>query len=131
MIRPENWKDEYFVFIDEVDLQHQYFLTEINKIRGFYRHGYSYITIDDILQEIVNYAKFHFKSEENLMAEHKYPQFEIHKKEHEDLFNKLLVHSTKIEHKEESLEDLHSFLVSWFAEHTTKEDKDFGRFFNS
>ncbi len=130
MLQRFDWKDKYLIKVDEVDFQHQYFLSEINKINIFYTEGYRNVKISDILQEIINYAVFHFKSEENLMIEHEYPGLELHKKEHEDLYNKLLVHSVNIDGQEENLEDLYEFLVDWFVEHTTKEDQEFGKFYN-
>lgn len=44
----------------------------------------------DILNELINYTKFHFSNEERKMQIKNYSEFKLHKKEHYNLTEKVL-----------------------------------------
>jgi hemerythrin len=118
-----NWKEEYATGVEEIDLQHRYFMGLINRLSteldGCVDESYR----KKLLNELVKYASFHFVSEENLMIKFAYPDIERHRKLHLDLIDKL---SWQVQSK--SYEVLFEFLVDWFIRHTTEEDKHIGEF---
>jgi hemerythrin len=118
-----HWKTEYDTGIEEIDLQHRYFMVLINRLTS------ELVTCSDkkyrerLLRELANYAAFHFVSEENLMIKFGYPDFERHRMLHLDLIDQLSLRMLA-----ESNESLLKFLVAWFIRHTISEDHRIGEF---
>lgn len=128
-IKLPTWNDIYLVGIEEVDYQHRYFLKLIHR---FYarcnNHNLSDELIGRHLKEILRYAEFHFLSEENLMLIHNYSGFKDHRDLHMDLTDQLATKLTNFKTDTNSLDEIISFMVSWFVHHTIAEDKKFGVF---
>lgn len=114
------WKDEYNIGLQEIDSQHQFFLKLINKIID---NSSDSDAVDNLIEELLLYTRFHFKSEENIMMQLRYPLIQDHQKIHLDLISKLsdLITTSKI--KQNQLSEIIDFLVDWFIIHTTTEDK--------
>jgi hemerythrin-like metal-binding protein len=126
-----DWNDDYLIGIDEIDLQHQYFAKLINRIEA----KVSSIALAEghspLLTELVYYARFHFLSEENIMAEAGYPKLDEHKRLHSELIQRL---NNEIHMLESDLvEPAHivGMLGEWFREHTLVEDGRFAAFAGS
>ncbi|MBI9100524.1 MAG: hemerythrin family protein, partial [Spirochaetaceae bacterium] len=84
-----------------------------------------HISIDllsNYIEEILLYARFHFCSEENLMVLNNYPRSESHKELHNELIRALADMISMYRINKIERDDILSFLVEWFVEHTTKED---------
>jgi hemerythrin len=118
-----NWKEEYATGVEEIDLQHRYFMGLINRLSSELDGCEDESYRKKLLNELVKYASFHFVSEENLMLKFAYPDLERHRKLHLDLIDKL---SWQIQSK--SYDALFEFLVDWFIRHTLEEDKHIGEF---
>lgn len=116
-----HWQAAYDTGVEEIDLQHRYFLALINRLTAElaasgdarYRQG--------LLNELAKYAAFHFASEENLMVKLGYPDRERHRMLHIELIDKLSSRMNAI-----TYEPLLEFLVGWFIQHTTTEDRHIG-----
>ena len=63
------WNSDYLVGVDEIDLQHQYFAKLINRIEAKIPSIAHTDVHSPLLTELIYYARFHFLSEENIMAE--------------------------------------------------------------
>ena len=85
-----------------------------------------------LIAELNAYARFHFISEENMMAKANYPQLEDHRKHHLDLISKLNSREAmlQLEKSDKSAQHIVDFLVSWFVNHTTGEDRLFADFYH-
>ena len=124
MIGPTlHWKTEYDTGIEEIDLQHRYFMVLINRLTSELVACSDKKYRERLLRELANYAAFHFVSEENLMIKFGYPDFERHRMLHLDLIDQLSLRMLA-----ESNESLLKFLVAWFIRHTTSEDHRIGEF---
>ena len=117
------WKAEYDSGINEIDLQHRYFMTLINRMNSELSVCDDETYRERLFNELAKYAVFHFVSEENLMIKFGYPEFERHHLLHLDLINKLSWRT-----RGESHEAFIEFLVTWFIQHTVEEDHRIGEF---
>ena len=116
-----HWQAAYDTGVEEIDLQHRYFMALINRLTAElaacddpkYRQG--------LLNELAKYAAFHFASEENLMAKFGYPDLERHRMLHIELIDKLSSRMNGM-----TYEPLFEFLIGWFIQHTTSEDHRIG-----
>jgi hemerythrin len=82
------------------------------------------------INEILKYADFHFQSEENIMLLYDYPESKSHQELHKDLLDEVGSTLYYFEKGEKSISQITEILISWFLEHTTKEDIKFGEYIN-
>lgn len=106
----------------EIDTQHILFVGLINKISQKVEEGADKNIIELLLTELLKYSEFHFCSEENIMLEHKYPDFEEHKLEHEKVLAELRNRLFSLKYDYVDFNQLQDFVVSWFKGHTRKVD---------
>ncbi len=82
------WKKEFELGIDSIDEQHKKLLeigNRINDLLCSHDDGDdNYDEIYTVIEELKDYTVYHFKTEENLFIKYKYPEYSIHKKEHDD-----------------------------------------------
>ncbi len=119
---PIPWDARYETGIEEIDLQHRYFLKLINRLAD------KLLSIQDprqrepLIGELHRYASFHFASEENLMTKFGYPDLAAHRLHHRQWLDKLFGDSSR------PASELIALLVEWFSTHTVEEDRRIGEF---
>lgn len=116
------WNKKFEVGHERIDFEHKIFLNLIREASLLPERQISRQRVLMHLNEVKQYAVFHFTSEENIMFDVDYPDIEQHKREHEmllALFDKR-VHQYRSE--EIDLEEVVAFLFEWFALHTTQVD---------
>lgn len=129
------WKDEFKCNVSVIDEQHQG-LFELGS-RIFYMASLKdgidhYDEIIKVLEELKEYTQYHFNFEEKLMLENGYPQYEIHKVEH-DLFIKKIQRIGKKDledRQSEAIMELITFVADWITSHILKTDMQYKEFFN-
>ncbi len=123
------WDNKFSVGHDRIDHEHQVFVDLIRNVSIMEESGEKQqARILRTLKEIQKYAEFHFLSEENIMLDVSYPDYDDHKREHERLLSKLKDHIFEYTHGNYSLEALVEFLFEWFALHTTDIDKRLAKY---
>lgn len=122
MVKKIEWSKKFFTGNKEVDLQHQYFVELINRIIWEILEHNDVVYHNMLMEELVMYANFHFKSEENILYKLGYPDLSEHKKLHMELIDNLsakILASPKMSNVSLELVD---FLVKWFVNHTVFVD---------
>jgi len=119
------WNEEFEVGNPQIDDQHRIFIDIINRI------GHALLNSDDteyqssLFLELNAYARFHFLSEENLMKELAYPDYEKHMVEHAELLelltNREMASGAGLANIKPT--DVINFLVNWFLLHSQNDDK--------
>lgn len=124
------WDKKYETGVEDIDLQHHYFLNLVNRLVAELEKGQDPEYIEALVSELNAYARFHFTSEERMMIHSNYPYYEVHKNHHLDLLQSLGVKEFKLIHTstKEEAEEMIRFLINWFIDHTTGEDKDFANY---
>lgn len=121
------WKDEYATGVSIIDEQHKH-LFEIGNTA--YELLNNTLTIDKydkiihVIEELRDYAVFHFKYEEEYMLSIKYKKFLSHKVEHDEFIKKVdEVDLTLIdESQNEYILSLLQFVYKWISEHILVKD---------
>ncbi|NLP16021.1 MAG: hemerythrin family protein [Clostridiales bacterium] len=121
-------KPEYYTGIKFIDEEHSKLFEIANKtyellMNEFIPDKYDYIM--EVVNELKDYAKYHFDHEETYMSSIKYKRFLSQKVAHDDFIEKINEYDSKIidENQRESLFELLEFLTSWLIEHIYKQDK--------
>ncbi len=85
--------------------------------------------VDEILNELVDYTKYHFNREENMLQEHNYPEFGVHKQQHEAMIAQV---STFIDeyrvHNSRTIDDVVQYLKSWLINHINGCDQEYAAY---
>ncbi len=126
-----NWSDDYSVNIKEIDEQHKGFLKLINNFHDSLQDDIDHEAMPFLLNELVDYTKFHFSAEEELMKKRQYPEYEEHKAEHDSFANIIMDILKEYEAGDKyAVDQLSLLLSSWLSEHIVMKDKKYGEYLN-
>lgn len=122
------WKKELALGNDLIDTQHRMLILLCRKLDIAIKTRETEQTIKLIILELKKFAEFHFFSEENLMHEIGYPDVDNHAIAHTGLLRQLESMLIKINHRQETPDELLIFLKEWVAQHITHEDSKIAEF---
>lgn len=127
------WQDSYLTHIDELDAQHQKLVGLINNLYtdllNCPEDAQKQSCVAKTLDELVDYSCYHFAAEEKLMLEHNFPEYAIHKQEHEDFKLKVAeLMKVQAETTKALPFPVVVFLRDWLASHVIHIDKRYGPF---
>jgi hemerythrin-like metal-binding protein len=125
-----DWDDSLSVGVQQFDDHHKYLVCLLNKTYNACTCDNMEEVLTSILAELVEYSKYHFAAEENLMMSHDYSEFEFHKIEHRAFCEKIMqinqdFHEIK-RNPSITLIDVAMLLGNWLSQHILKADKRFG-----
>lgn len=121
------WSEKYCTQIPSIDSQHKNLFEIANKLHdAFVERKDDSDIIAKILDELVDYTKYHFSFEEKLMKENRYPHLSEHIEKHRILVTKVSEMVEKYKNKEQiELTDLLVFVIEWLQEHILGEDMEY------
>ena len=123
------WEDKYAVNVNEVDGQHQEIFRLANVLNDAL--GEDKAVIAEKLNDLVVYVVDHFATEEKYMQETNYPDYEAHKKMHDDLVAQVGAVAEKFNAGEAELTgDIMAFVRDWLYQHIPNIDKQYGPHLN-
>lgn len=124
------WRDEYCTGDAVIDQQHQYLFSIVNKLHDAMLEGHGSDVLKQTLDELVSYTIEHFRMEEKRMFERRYPDYEKHKQQHDNLKQEVQQLRDKQRHQAKFLSiEVSKFLTSWLIHHIKGEDKKMIEFF--
>lgn len=120
------WDGKYMTGLPDIDKHHQHLFNLIQKAFHDHNRGASDQGVKKLLDELMEYAAYHFSSEEIMMGEIGYPKLLEHCSEHTIFTNKV----------EELLElyqtfggsvltSILIFLNTWLTQHILQKDMDY------
>jgi hemerythrin len=125
------WKEEYSVNVQEIDAQHKRFIGLMDKL--YTASGNFTITevLGKILDELLDYAQLHFKTEEKYFDKFNYALSEEHKSKHKELLSKIEYFlKAHLELNKDVSFELLDFLEDWLVDHLSTQDKKYMICFN-
>jgi len=84
------WSHIYETGVVLIDEQHKELLNLTNRLYKACLDGDGHTMFREVMHHLVDYVKFHFSAELKLLEKVNYPNFQEHKKEHEDLARNIL-----------------------------------------
>ncbi len=118
------WRSEYQIGIKSVDTQHKYLLELANKL-------IESKSKKEMIKNVMLLKKFtreHYRDEETLMRDCKYPDYLTHKKEHDLLLDKMDGFCEKMNKDDLSNDEIKGFICMWLLDHVFGKDEEFGKF---
>lgn len=125
------WEDKYKVGVKEFDEQHKKLIELINKLYDAMKQGHGKDVLKSILNDLFEYTKYHFETEEKYFSDYNYPDKNEHVKVHNELRNKVIDLKNKLDNGTTVISgELMKFLKEWLVNHIMDSDKKYGTFFN-
>ena len=122
-----SWKDEYKIGVETIDNQHKKLFEIANTAYELLKNDTyidKYDRIVQILEELKEYTKFHFKSEEEYMESIGYKRLLSQKVAHNDFIDKIYsINLSEIdENQDEYILEILDFIVNWISVHILESD---------
>jgi len=125
------WSDANRVGVTDVDEQHKQLFGILNQLHAAVAEGKEQSELHEIVERLIEYTVYHFRTEEDLFLEHGYPGYDEQKSEHDSLTATALEFQGKLLDGSATLSfELLDFLHDWLMDHTMGLDKEMGTFFN-
>jgi len=126
------WSDEYSINVKEMDDQHKKLADIINEFDNAVQAREEEDILKITLENLMDYTETHFTREEELMMQHKYPAFDVHKEEHNSLTHEVIALYKMYKNDDKDTATKIAFLLGhWLLDHIMKEDKKYGAYLNS
>ena len=124
MTKMISWLDDYLIGVDDIDQQHKYLFELINETFKCSEREKLQLS----LVKLYRYTREHFNAEESLMKDIHYPEYEQHKKAHNQVITELNVKSKEALDDPTKRDKLDVFLVRWLVVHIIGDDVCIGDF---
>jgi hemerythrin len=126
------WQDIYEVRVEAIDEQHRKLVSLVNAMAEAMRAGKGKTVVGKVLKELVEYTAYHFETEEEFFREHEYPEYEAHRKIHQELTRRARELKRTFDlGKPLVTAQVMQFLSDWLNKHIIEEDRKFGRYIES
>lgn len=126
-----SWGQAYHIGFDEIDNQHIGLVNIINDLYNSIAANQIEGKLNEILLKLVKYTKVHFTTEETLMVQYNYDEYEQHKEKHQHFIEQVSFFLEEVKLNKKSINiQLLTFLKDWLIEHIAYTDKKFGNFLN-
>ena len=121
------WDKNYSVGWSMIDAEHKQIIGLINKAISAKGSSDNQEELRAVLREITNYSLAHFKTEEAYMEKFNYPDFQDHKREHDDFSKNTIAYCNRVikEDYHTANEILGYLLKRWLVNHIHVVDKKY------
>jgi hemerythrin len=116
------WREGFKINIPQVDAEHRHLFDLVRALQ--------LKTVDQTIEELLEYVVTHFTNEQALMEKSGYPAFEQHLKLHEDFGTHVADFlGSGDEWSEDRVQELRRFLNKWLIGHIMTHDLRFGKWY--
>jgi hemerythrin len=122
------WEDRYSVGIPAIDRQHKELLNITNDLYNACQLGDEAARehFMNVIHRAVEYVKFHFSAEEQIMERIKFPESAEHKKQHESFVKRVLENVGEFESGKKFVPNTFvRFLKDWILTHIAMSDQKY------
>ncbi|MBI3992381.1 MAG: hemerythrin family protein [Candidatus Lambdaproteobacteria bacterium] len=120
------WLDTFSVNVPSVDEDHKVLIALVNEVvTGIQEHRGRAI-MNDALSRLIEYTGYHFDREERVMEQHRFPELEAHRAQHNSLIRQVLRFQRLYRANELEPVELGEFLIDWLTTHILHEDMKLG-----
>tara|TARA_B100000767_G_scaffold170914_1_gene159989 strand:- start:83 stop:649 length:567 start_codon:yes stop_codon:yes gene_type:complete len=120
------WKEEYSVGIKSLDDDHKRLIFLLNQFKTAYDYDTSAEFERQALEQLVEYTRFHFTREEEMMQQANYPDLDNHKLQHVKMISQVEDFVEKYRREgHDCLSEVSEFLTDWLIKHINGTDKQY------
>lgn len=127
LVLPEiKWSDKFLIGVDQMDDEHKILIERINKLimalnttnRG---------QILECFSSLKEYTLYHFNDEEKFMQRIDYPDYQAHKKIHENMLNHFIGYEADLKANHLDKKKFLAFLKNWLISHILGVDTQYAK----
>jgi len=122
-----SWNESFATGIPQIDEQHQRLVDLVNMLANSLASQAEIAVLNNIFDELADYAGYHFKTEESIWQEYLGEDAleATHKKIHDGFITQVLQikHSESTKSQHDIVEDVLLFLTNWLSFHILDSDK--------
>ena len=125
------WENSLSIGNELIDEQHKTLIQRLNDLSKAVEMKQGETEIMKTLEFMIDYTNVHFSSEEEYMAEQKYPGLDYQQKEHEEFRRSLkrIIADFEEEGPTRTLTtSINTLLANWLVKHIKELDMEFGNF---
>lgn len=123
------WEERYSVRVPHLDQQHRRLVDLINQLYDSMRVGKGQTEMAGILDQLVEYTRKHFSSEEAFMRRQGFPGYLEHKASHQQMTQQVLDFQSQHKNGEIGLSiPVIHFLRDWLVNHILIEDMEYSTY---
>ncbi len=123
------WNSQYSVGIPQIDEEHKKLVNILNKLCAAVKSAEADNTVKTVIDELLDYTAYHFKTEEELLKKHNYPDYENHKASHDKFTKNILEYKQQYALvKQYSASPVLEYLKNWLITHILATDKEYSDF---
>jgi len=125
------WTDDLETGFARIDEQHKELLRKVDNLLTACRNGYGKEEVADTIAYLERYIVEHFRDEERVQMENAYPEYNVHKLEHERFLKDFEELKADFEREGASLPLIvttNRVVVAWLMNHIKKTDKALAEF---
>jgi hemerythrin-like metal-binding protein len=122
-----SWVDEMSVGVKVLDDDHKRLIELLNRLHEGIVTGQARRVLEDVIEQMLDYTKYHFSREESLFNKAGFPGAAEHKHEHDLLIRRAMNLQARFENgqsTELSLEAM-DFLKRWLTDHIQGSDRNY------
>lgn len=131
MLDKLDWDDDFSVEVKDMDEDHKVLFRLARSIAMVLQKRAGLPVEEEIFHEIINFTKYHFSKEEELMEEADYCDIQTHKNHHKKLIRQIEDFSRRIANEGYSVGAATDYLLKWLVKHIYSEDKKYTDHFHS
>lgn len=124
-------QEAFLTGVSSVDEEHRFLIGIYNSFVDAINSGHGAEVVGEVMAELVAYTDYHFANEEQIMEKVRYPEFVIHKSQHDNFISAIADIEEKRSHGEVSLVSVAQFIGRWVQGHILITDKKLGEFVQS
>jgi hemerythrin len=123
------WRDSLAIGIEAIDNQHKELLARFDRLLSACQSGQGIEEVKKLLNFLDEYVRTHFRDEEALQVQHRFPGLDAHRREHLYFIEQL--NRLKTDIKKEGVSTHHvieanNMLLQWLMNHIAKSDTAIG-----
>lgn len=127
------WDDSLNINVMDLDGKMLEFFGVINRFFEFQsikkKKEEDYETILEVFADLSEYINHHFKYEEQILVQYRYPEFKQHKKEHQRFIKRMLGYRRLFsDEPEKAYNEAVKYAAQWLIKHIKEEDVSYAPF---
>lgn len=123
------WDEKFLLNNDMIDKHHKHLVELLNRTYEYFVNGGSEERLGPVLHDLINYATYHFCTEERFMEASGYPGLQAHREEHARFVERVVRIQQDFHQGQQDLsEETISFLRDWITNHILWQDVLYGEF---
>jgi hemerythrin len=123
------WQDRFEIGVEKFDTHHKHLFGLLNAFYNGFDADFSDERLSALLDELIDYATYHFHAEEEWMEANKYSGFAGHREHHKYYIKRVVeIQTDFVKEKGHLPLEILTFLYNWLINHILVADVEFGLF---